>query len=114
MRFEVRVTAGAEQDLGEIVGFLAEREGPALAAQVLERVLEAAGQLAQHPERGSHPKELLALGIREFRQVIVPPYRLFYRIMDRQVFLLLVADGRRDFQSLLERRLLQGGARGGV
>jgi toxin ParE1/3/4 len=34
------------------------------------------------------------------------PYRLIYRIAGKQVLLLVVADGRRDFQSLLERRVL--------
>jgi toxin ParE1/3/4 len=39
--------------------------------------------------------------------VIVQPHRLIYRIAGDQVFLLLVADGRRDFQGLLERRILR-------
>lgn len=107
MRYDVLVTAMAERDMAEGVASLAEREGPALAAQIRDGLLDAAEQLAHFPERGSHPKELLALGIRDFRQVLFPPYRLIYRIRDRQVILYLVADGRRDFQSLLERRLLQ-------
>ena len=49
------------------------------------------------------------LGIRDFRQILLPPYRLIYRVMDGTVFILLIADGRRDVQALLERRLLSGG-----
>lgn len=107
-RYNVQVTKGAERDLAEIVAFLAEREGLALAEQILEGILGAAAELAHFPERGPHPKELQALGIRDFRQVFFQPYRLIYRMAGRQVFLYLVADGRRDFQSLLERRLLRG------
>lgn len=107
MRYHVHVTQGAERDLAEIAAYLAEREGPALAERWLEGILAIAAQLARFPERGSHPKELLALGIRDFRQVISESYRLVYRVEGRQVFLYLVADGRRDFQSLLERRLLR-------
>jgi hypothetical protein len=33
--------------------------------------------------------------------------RFKVRIAGNQVFLLVVADGRRDFQSLLERRILR-------
>jgi len=29
-----------------------------------------------------------------------------YRIMDKNVYVLLIADGRRDMQTLLQRRLL--------
>ena len=108
MRFEVRVTQGAERDLAEIAGFLAEREGAALAEQMLDSLFQAAAELTHFPERGSHPRELLALGIRDFRQVMCHPYRVIYRIQDRTVFIYLVADGRRDFQGLLERRLLRG------
>lgn len=108
MRYVVQVTKGAERDLAEIVAFLAERESPRVAERILEGLLDAAHHLATFPDRGSCPKELLKLGIREFRQAICPPYRLIYRMAGNQVFLLLVADGRRNFQSLLERRVLRG------
>lgn len=107
-RYNVQVTEGAERDLAEIVAFLAEREGLALAEQILGGILGTATELAHFPERGSHPKELKALGIRDFRQAFFQPYRLIYRMAGRQVFLYLIADGRRDLQSLLERRLLRG------
>ena len=108
MRNNVQVTAGAERDLVEIMTFLMERKGAAFAEKILEGILDSAAEMAQFPERGSHPKELLALGIKDFRQMIFHPYRLIYRVEGRKVFLYLVADGRRDFQSLLERRLLRG------
>jgi len=57
-------------------------------------------------ERGSHPKELLVLGIREYRQTFFKPYRLIYRIVGQRVHVYLIVDGRRDMQGLLARRLL--------
>ena len=51
-------------------------------------------------------KELLALGIREYREIFFKPYRMIYRVMDKNVYVLLIADGRRDMQTLLQRRLL--------
>lgn len=62
--------------------------------------------LSQHPERGSYPKELVSVGIREYRQVSFKPYRVIYRVADRRVIIYLIADGRRDMQSVLARRLL--------
>jgi len=58
--------------------------------------------------RGSPPKELRALGDKEFRQVFFKPDRLIYRIAEQQVIIYLIADGRRDMQTLLARRLLGG------
>ena len=58
------------------------------------------------PERGSYPKKLLALGIREYRQAHFKPYRIIYRVSGKQVIIYIIADGRRDMQTLLTRRML--------
>ncbi|MGH7564381.1 MAG: type II toxin-antitoxin system RelE/ParE family toxin [Gemmatimonadota bacterium] len=100
------LTAGAERDLASIYRHLAEAQSERAADRVLERLLEVSGRLSRFPERGSHPRELLALGIREYRQVVMKPYRIIYRVVKEQVIILLIADGRRDMQTLLARRLL--------
>ncbi|HUE97357.1 MAG TPA: type II toxin-antitoxin system RelE/ParE family toxin [Longimicrobiaceae bacterium] len=107
MRFEVRLTAGAERDLAAIHRYLAEASGAGAADRLLRRILEVATRLAEHPDRGSHPPELLALGVREYRQIILKPYRIIYRIIDQTVFVTVIADGRRNMQALLARRLLE-------
>jgi toxin ParE1/3/4 len=106
MPHEVRLTAGAERDLESIYDYIAEFDSKASANHVLDQLLKAAKGLATLPERGSRPRELLALGIHEYRQVFFKPYRLIYRIIGQQVFIVLIADGRRDMQTLLARRLL--------
>ena len=106
MVHEVLLTAGAERDLERTYNYIAESDSPAKADYVLTRLLEAANHLTAFPDRGSHPKELQALGIREYRQIYFKPYRLIYRVIGRQVFVYVIADGRRDMQSLLLRRLL--------
>ena len=108
MAHEVLLTAGAERDLEDIYDCIAESDSPAKADYVLTRLLEAANRLAAFPNRGPQPKELQALGIREYRQIFFKPYRLIYRVIGRQVFIYLIADGRRDMQTLLQRRLLGG------
>lgn len=40
--------------------------------------------------------------------VFFKPYRLVYRVAGERVYVYLIADGRRDMQSLLARRLLAG------
>lgn len=56
--------------------------------------------------RGSYPKEILALGSREYREVYFKPYRIIYRIKGDLVYVLLIVDGRRDMKAVLQRRLL--------
>jgi toxin ParE1/3/4 len=107
-RYAVFLTAGAEADLAEIHGWIAANRGGDQAEMFLDRMLARVESLERFPERGPIPAELDALGIREFRQLLETPYRLIYRIFGDHVFVLLIADGRRDFRSLLERRLLTG------
>lgn len=104
--YEILLTEGAEQDLESIHGYLAEFDSPLKADHLLDQLLQVVGELSHFPERGSFPKELAALGIREYRQVFFKPYRLIYRIINQQVIIYLIVDGRQDMQSLLTRRLL--------
>lgn len=105
-RQAVFLTAGAEHDLESIHDYIAESDSPANAEHVLDQLMKAIDGLATLPERGSHPKELLALGIKDYRQVFFKPYRVIYRVIGQRVYIYLIADGRRDMQSLLARRLL--------
>lgn len=106
MRFEVLLTENAGSDLEELYDYIAEHDAPSKADDVLERIEKVMETLATFPERGSYPKELLALGIREYRQAFFKPYRVIYRVIGQRVYVYLIADGRRDMQALLERRLL--------
>ncbi len=105
-RYAVLLTQGAEQELESIYDHIAAYDSPANADYVLDRLMKAAEGLATFPERGSYPKELLALGVKDYRQTFFKPYRMIYRVIDKRVYVYVIADGRRDMQSLLARRLL--------
>jgi toxin ParE1/3/4 len=106
MRFDVLLTADANRDLEDIYSYVAEHDAPGKADDLLDRIEEVIESLSTHPERGSYPKELSALGIRDYRQRFYKPYRIVYRVIGKRVYIYLIADGRCDFQTLLARRLL--------
>ncbi len=106
MPFAVLLTSDAARDLDEIYNYIALHDAPQKADHVLEQIEKAFSRLAESPERGAYPKELLSLGIREYREVFFKPYRIIYRVMDKNVYVLLIVDGRRDMQLLLLRRML--------
>ncbi len=105
-RFGVELTQGAEDDLEAVYDYLVENRSVGEAEKLLEAFLGAVDTLEHFPLRGGVPKELDALGIREFRQILLAPYRLIYRVAGTKVIIMVIADGRRDMQALLERRLL--------
>jgi toxin ParE1/3/4 len=74
---------------------------------VLDRIEDVLQSLATFSERGSPPKELLQLGIRDYLQTYFKPYRVIYRVVGQRVYVYLIVDGRRDLQTPLARRLLE-------
>lgn len=106
MRYEVMLTEHALHDLEELYDYIATHDQPANADHVLDSLEAIIDSLSSHPERGSYPKELLNLGIREYRQVFFKPYRVIYRVIGKMVYIMLIADGRRDMETLLSQRML--------
>jgi len=107
MSFAVFLTDDAARDLEELYDYIALHDAPGKADHVLAQIEKAFSKLSEFPERGAYPKELSAIGVREYREIFFKPYRVIYRIIGKNVYVLLITDGRRDMQSLLQRRLLE-------
>lgn len=106
MGFSVDLTFGASRDLEEICDHLANLRGADDAARLLDEFLDRIATLESFPHRGAIPPELETLGIHDFRQLHLGRFRMVYRVAGERVFVMLIADGRRDMQSLLQQRLL--------
>ncbi|MCB2218626.1 type II toxin-antitoxin system RelE/ParE family toxin [Desulfofustis glycolicus] len=107
MAFQVFLTDDASRDLEELYDYIESHDVPGKADYVLDQVENVFSSLSENPERGAYPKELLAVGLREYREIFFKPYRIIYRVMAENVYVMVIADGRRDMQALLQRRLLQ-------
>jgi toxin ParE1/3/4 len=106
MTFEVRLTLSGQRDLEQLRSYLLETAGAARTREVLIAIRDAFAMLSSFPERGAQPKELGDVGDFDYRQIVVDRYRIVYRIEGQLVLIFVVADGRRDMQSLLTKRLL--------
>ncbi len=108
MKYRVLLTDDAVRDLEELDDYITAHDGPGGAEHVLGKIADAFLGLEELPDRGSYPPELATLGIHEYREVFFKPYRIIYRVQKKTIYVYLIADGRRDMQRLLERRLLGG------
>jgi len=103
----VFLTQGAMDDLEAIHDYIFLHDSPGKADYVIGKIENTFGKLTLFPERGAYPPELLEVGVREYREVFFKPYRIIYRIQYDRVYIMVIADGRRDLQTLLLRRLLK-------
>jgi toxin ParE1/3/4 len=106
IRYTIAVDPSAENDLDGITEYVAAHDSVDRAIDVATRIEQSFEALETLPNRGAYPKELLEYGNRDFREIYFKPYRIIYRIVERTVIVVLIADGRRDMRSLLSRRLL--------
>ncbi|MDD2706906.1 MAG: type II toxin-antitoxin system RelE/ParE family toxin [Verrucomicrobiae bacterium] len=98
---EIIWTEPALQDLDAIADYIA-LDKPDAARRLVQRVFAHVGQLATHPESGSKPPELKGLN---YRQIVEPPCRIFYRCDGSRVFILHVMRGERILQ---KNRIVEG------
>lgn len=107
MSFKVFLVEEAERDIEDIYIYIADNDSIENADRLVAALEELCSSLAEMAHRGNVPKELNAVGIKDYREVHYKPYRIIYRIFDRRAVIYCVLDGRRDMQSLLQRRLLR-------
>lgn len=100
----IRWASSAAKDLTGITAYLAS-DSPIAAKAFVERVDHAVRQLADQPQSGRVVPELERESLTRYREVILVPWRLFYRYDQDTVFILGLIDGRRDIQDILLRRL---------
>jgi toxin ParE1/3/4 len=81
---------------------------PGKADYVITQFEQACASLSENPHRGAYLKEFLAIGIKEYREILFKPSRIIYRVLDDTVYILLTNDGRQDMQVVLQRQLLGG------
>lgn len=79
---KVRFTTAARRQLLDALDFLSDRRLSA-ATSFLDRVESRLRDLSNFPEAGRPIPEFPGL---PFREILVPPYRLFYRLRDGQLW----------------------------
>lgn len=103
---KVEFTQAALKDLLQIYDYYLVEASADVAQMVIDELQKSVNRLTEFPESGSIPKELRAISNHKFRQLIVRHYRLIYQVTPTVIYISAVLDGRRDIQTLLQRRLL--------
>ncbi len=94
-------TEPALLDLNEVAEYIA-LDDPAAASKMVQTVFDRVERLSTYPNSGKRPSELPRT---PYREVVVPPCRMFYRVEEESVFILYVMRSERLLHSfLLDRR----------
>jgi len=102
--YEVIWSNVAENDLRRIIEYIAD-DSPTTALQILKKIKQKSTSLYKFPERGRIVPELRDQGILQYREIIISPWRILYRISENHVYVLSVLDSRRNIEDILLNRL---------
>ena len=107
MKFNVYLIIDAESDLWDIYHYVAQNDSVENANRLLGNLERTIAKLETMPLRGHFPPELKRVSVLEFREIFFKPYRIIYHLIESNVYVHCVLDGRRDLQDLLQERLLR-------
>ena len=104
--YQIKWAVAAQNDLKQIIEYIA-IDSPGNAARVLKKIKLKASALYTMPDRGGIVPELKDQGIHTYRELIVAPWRIIYRISNTTVFVLSVIDSRRNVEDILLDRFIK-------
>lgn len=104
--YEVIWTDTAENDLLKILEYIAQ-DSPNNMLKILKKIKKQVSELYYSPERCRIVPELYEHGITQYREIIIKPWRIMYRINRLTVYVLSVLDSRQNIEDILLKRYAQ-------
>ncbi len=103
--FNVFWTSVAKDDLRRIVDHIS-LDNPVKANEVIQLIRIQTQKLQELPARGRIVPELRFCGVLLYRELIVSPWRIIYRIDGEDIWVLAVIDSRRNVGDILLERFI--------
>ena len=98
----------ANKDLLEIIQFI-KFDSPVAAKNALNKIKRKALTLDSFPQRGRIVPELKEQGIFQYKELIIQPWRMIYRVSSSAVYILSIIDARRNVEDMLLNRFIRDG-----
>jgi len=99
-------TRSAEDDLLNIIGHI-KADSPENARAVFAKIRKHAASSNFFPLKCRVVPELQREGITLYREVVVAPWRIVYKVGDDTVYIMAVIDSRQNVEDILLQRLLR-------
>jgi len=104
-KYSIFWTKSAEKDLGHVIDYIAQ-DSLDRALEIFHTIRSSVSALMSLPERGRIVPELKVHGISIYRELVISPWRMIYRIEGKKVIIMTVIDSRRNLEDILLERLI--------
>jgi len=103
--YKLQWTENAKDDLLDIVSHI-KKDSPSIAKDIYLKLRKKAHSSNFFPLKGHVIPELQQEGITQYREIIVTPWRIIYRVGDDTVYIMSIIDSRQNLDELLLQRIL--------
>lgn len=105
-KFKIMWTNTAQKDLNEIIEYIT-KDSVEIALEKFYLIKKMAVKLTELLEQGRIIPELKKENIVKYREIIISPWRMMYKIENKIVYVMAVLDGRRNIEDILLNRQLR-------
>lgn len=104
-KHRVYLAEEAENDLYDLYLYIATHDSEQAAMNLFDKITEQTLKLETMPERGHFLKELTRIGVYDFCELNMKPYRIIYQFVNEVVYVHAILDGRRDLEEHILQRM---------
>jgi toxin ParE1/3/4 len=105
-KYSIFWTSSAKKDLNEIIDYIS-IDSKKIALEKLIQIEKVTNKIINFPKKGRIIPELEKRNITMYREIIIKPWRIFYKIEENRIPIIAVIDGRRNIEEILLRRQLR-------
>jgi len=109
MSYKIVFLTSAEQDIKELKSYVTKNFSPDTWQDTYSKLKDSIRNLKTFPFVGSVPEELERLKLTQYRQIISGMNRVIYEVRQEIIYIHIVADTRKDMNTLLTQRQLRVG-----
>ncbi len=105
-KYEVLWLNTSQRDTKKILDYISFSSSLKKSKEIFTKIKKKAKTLTTMPEKGRIVPELNYFNINTYRELILGPWRIIYKIEDKKVYVSSVIDGRRNVEDILLQRFL--------
>lgn len=99
-------TKDAEEFFNEILEYLMEKSGESITRKIYDRLISKIDLLSSVSFKSKVSQDLKDIGINDVYELIESPWRIFYKLRNNEVAVLLIIDGRRNVEEILISKVI--------
>ena len=99
-------TNDAVESFNEILEYLTEKSGENITQKIYDKIISKIDLLASVSFKSKICQELKDIGVNDVYELAEAPWRIFYKLKEKEVVVLFVLDGRRNIEEVLISKVI--------